>query len=104
MLTVFHRNIGAAIFGAGTVLELLCVIGYIIDTYQKYAASAMAAIIVLRSIVAFALPLAAPSCKSNAFCCPSTVATNHISVYLYKPGHLQRSITNDSNQIWQPWV
>ena len=52
---------GAAIFGAGTVLEILCVMGYIIDTYQKYAASAMAATIVLRSIVAFALPLAAPS-------------------------------------------
>lgn len=61
MLTLFPRNIGAVIFGAGTVLELLCVLGYIIDTYREYAASAMAAIIVLRSIVAFALPLAAPS-------------------------------------------
>ena len=61
MLTVVLRNIGAAIFGAGTVLELLCVMGYMIDTYQKYAASAMAAMIVLRSILAFALPLAAPS-------------------------------------------
>lgn len=60
-LTFICRNIGAAIFGAGTVLELLCVIGYMIDTYQKYTASAMAAIIVLRSVVAFALPLAAPS-------------------------------------------
>lgn len=63
MLTFIGRNIGAAIFGAGIVLEVLCVMGllYIIDTYQNYAASAMAAIIVLRSIVAFALPLAAPS-------------------------------------------
>lgn len=62
MLTsLIRRNIGAAIYGAGTVLELLCVIGYMIDTYQRYAASAMAAIIVLRSILAFALPLAAPS-------------------------------------------
>ena len=61
MLTFSRRNIGAAIFGAGTVLELLCVLGYIIDTYQKYAASAMAAIIVLRSVVAVVLPLAAPS-------------------------------------------
>lgn len=58
-------NIGAAIYGAGTVLEILCVMGYIIDTYQKYAASAMAAMIVLRSIVAFALPLAAPSLYGN---------------------------------------
>lgn len=61
MLNFIGRNIGAAIFGAGTVLEILCVMGYIIDTYQKYAASAMAAIIFLRSIVAFTLPLAAPS-------------------------------------------
>lgn len=61
MLTFIGRNIGAAIFGAGTVLEILCIMRYIIDTYQKYAASAMATIIVLRSVVAFALPLAAPS-------------------------------------------
>ena len=61
MLTHIYRNIGAAIYGGGTVLEILCVMGYIIDTYQKYAASAMAAVIVLRSILAFALPLIAPS-------------------------------------------
>ena len=61
ILIFMRRNIGAAIYGAGTVLEILCVMVYIIDTYQKYAASAMAAMIVLRSIVAFALPLAAPS-------------------------------------------
>lgn len=35
--------------------------GYMIDSYQKYAASAMAAIFVLRSILAFALPLVAPA-------------------------------------------
>ena len=61
MLTLICSNIGAAIYGAGTVLEILCVMGYMIDTYQKYAASAMAAIIVLRSILAFVLPLVAPS-------------------------------------------
>ncbi|RMZ91598.1 hypothetical protein DV736_g1195, partial [Chaetothyriales sp. CBS 134916] len=53
-------NIGAAIYGGGAVLEMLCVIGYVIDTYTKYAASAMAAIIVLRSILAAFLPIAAP--------------------------------------------
>lgn len=56
-----HRNIGAALFAGGTVLEILCVMGYMIDSYQKYAASAMAAILVLRSLLAFALPLVAPS-------------------------------------------
>ncbi|KAL4894554.1 major facilitator superfamily domain-containing protein [Aspergillus ambiguus] len=58
-------NIGAAIYSAGTLVEVLCVTGYIIDTYQKYAASAMAAIIVLRSILAVVLPLAAPSLYQN---------------------------------------
>ncbi|ROW06906.1 hypothetical protein VMCG_04174 [Cytospora schulzeri] len=58
-------NIGAAIFGGGTCLEILCVMGYMIDSYQKYAASAMAAILVLRSILAFALPLVAPALYAN---------------------------------------
>ncbi|BCS18491.1 putative MFS transporter [Aspergillus puulaauensis] len=58
-------NIGAAIYSAGTLIEVLCVTGYIIDTYQKYAASAMAAIFVLRSILAVVLPLAAPSLYAN---------------------------------------
>ncbi|KAL4977330.1 putative MFS transporter [Aspergillus desertorum] len=58
-------NIGAAIYSAGTLVEVLCVTGYIIDTYQKYAASAMAAIFVLRSILAVVLPLAAPSLYDN---------------------------------------
>jgi hypothetical protein len=60
-LTKSCSNIGAGIYGAGTVLEILCVMGYIIDTYQKFAASAMAAIIVLRSILGCVLPLAAPA-------------------------------------------
>ncbi|KAL4795383.1 major facilitator superfamily domain-containing protein [Aspergillus venezuelensis] len=58
-------NIGAAIYSAVTLVEVLCVTGYIIDTYQKYAASAMAAIFVLRSVLAVALPLAAPSLYDN---------------------------------------
>ncbi|KAK7717944.1 hypothetical protein SLS63_010594 [Diaporthe eres] len=53
------KNIGSALFAGGTCLEILCVMGYMIDTYPKYAASAMASILVLRSILAFALPLVA---------------------------------------------
>ncbi|KAG6354256.1 hypothetical protein INS49_004861 [Diaporthe citri] len=52
-------NIGSALFAGGTCLEILCVMGYMIDTYPKYAASAMASVLVLRSILAFALPLVA---------------------------------------------
>ncbi|OOF98554.1 hypothetical protein ASPCADRAFT_162116 [Aspergillus carbonarius ITEM 5010] len=58
-------NIGAAIYGAGTLLEILCVVGYIIDTYPKYAASAVAAVVCFRSLLAFALPLVAPSLYEN---------------------------------------
>ncbi|KAF7125887.1 hypothetical protein CNMCM5793_002246 [Aspergillus hiratsukae] len=54
-------NIGAAIYAGSTVVQLVCVQGYLIDTYQLYAASAMAAVMVLRSLLGFALPLIAPS-------------------------------------------
>ncbi|KAL5045301.1 hypothetical protein BDW71DRAFT_184045 [Aspergillus fruticulosus] len=54
-------NIGAAIYSAGTLVEMLYITGHIIDTYQKYADSSMAATFVLRSILAVVLPLAAPS-------------------------------------------
>lgn len=57
----WFRNIGAAIYAGATVLQLVSVQGYLIDTYPLYAASAMAAVIVLRSILSFALPLVAPS-------------------------------------------
>lgn len=58
-------NIGSALFAGGTCLEILCVMGYMIDTYPKYAASAMASILVLRSILAFALPLVASPLYDN---------------------------------------
>jgi hypothetical protein len=54
-------NIGAAIYAGSTVVQLVCVQGYLIDTYQLFAASAMAAVMVLRSLLGFALPLIAPS-------------------------------------------
>jgi hypothetical protein len=55
------RNIGAAIYSGPTVVQLACVQGYLIDTYQRYAASAMASVMVLRNLLSFALPLVAPS-------------------------------------------
>ncbi|EAL93436.2 MFS transporter, putative, partial [Aspergillus fumigatus Af293] len=44
-------NIGAAIYAGSTVVQLICL----------FAASAMAAVMVLRSLLGFALPLVAPS-------------------------------------------
>lgn len=53
-------DIGVAIFGIGAMLCLQCAQTYIIDSYQRYAASAMAAAVVLRSIAGFAFPIFAP--------------------------------------------
>jgi multidrug resistance protein len=50
-------NIGVAVFGAGTMIGFQCIQTYIIDCYTRYAASALAAITVLRSLAGFAFPL-----------------------------------------------
>ena len=50
-------NIGIGIFACGSVFCLQCMQAYIIDCYTRFAASAMAAAVVLRSIAGFAFPL-----------------------------------------------
>ncbi|KAL4738125.1 major facilitator superfamily domain-containing protein [Aspergillus similis] len=53
-------NIGAAIFTGGTISCLQGMQTYIVDSYQTYAASAMAACAILRSLAGFGFPLFAP--------------------------------------------
>lgn len=53
-------NIGAAIFAAGTIFGFQCIQTYIVDSYTKFAASAIAAATVLRSLAGFVFPLFAP--------------------------------------------
>jgi len=53
-------NIGASIFGVGNMMTFQCMQTYIVDTYTQFAASAMAAVSVLRSLAAFGFPLFAP--------------------------------------------
>lgn len=53
-------NIGACLFGIGNMMTFQCMQTYIVDTYTKFAASAMAAVFVLRSLAAFGFPLFAP--------------------------------------------
>ena len=53
-------DIGVFIFGIGAVPCLQCAQAYIIDSYQRYAASGMGAAVVLRSIAGFAFPIFAP--------------------------------------------
>jgi MFS family permease len=46
-------NIGAAIFAAGTIVCFQCMQTYIVDSYTRYAASGVAAAVVLRSLAGF---------------------------------------------------
>ncbi|KAG5992577.1 hypothetical protein E4U52_002687 [Claviceps spartinae] len=54
-------NAGAAIFALGTIIGFQCIQGYVVDAYPRYAASAVGAITVLRSLAGFAFPLFAPA-------------------------------------------
>lgn len=50
-------NIGAAFFAAGTIASFQCTQTYLVDTYSTFAASAVAAVTVLRSLAGFGFPL-----------------------------------------------
>ncbi|KAI2629887.1 MFS general substrate transporter [Hypoxylon sp. NC1633] len=54
-------NIGAMLFAAGAIIGFQCLQGFLVDAYQRYAASAVGAATVLRSLAGFAFPLFAPS-------------------------------------------
>lgn len=54
-------NIGTAIFAAGNQMVFQCCQTYIVDAYTRFAASAIAATTVLRSLGGFAFPLFAPA-------------------------------------------
>ena len=53
-------NIGVTIFSAGAIVGFQCMQTYIVDAYQRYAASGVAAAVVLRSLAGFSFPLFAP--------------------------------------------
>ncbi|KAL8806845.1 MAG: hypothetical protein Q9182_001105 [Xanthomendoza sp. 2 TL-2023] len=53
-------NIGVVIFSMGVISGFQCVQTYLVDTYTRYAASALAAVTVLRSLAGFSFPLFAP--------------------------------------------
>jgi len=53
-------NIGAAVFAAGVITGFQCIQTYIVDSYTRYAASAVGAATVLRSLAGFGFPLFAP--------------------------------------------
>lgn len=53
-------NIGIGIFSVGCIVAFQCIQTYIVDSYTRYAASALAAAAFLRSIAGFSFPLFAP--------------------------------------------
>ncbi|KAH8681311.1 major facilitator superfamily domain-containing protein [Xylariales sp. PMI_506] len=54
-------NIGACVFAAGSVIGFQCVQTFLVDAYTRYAASAIGAATVLRSLAGFGFPLFASS-------------------------------------------
>ncbi|KAH7390795.1 MFS multidrug transporter-like protein [Phaeosphaeria sp. MPI-PUGE-AT-0046c] len=54
-------NIGACLFCAGVIVGFQCIQTYLVDAYTRYAASAIAAATVLRSLAGFGFPLFAPA-------------------------------------------
>eukprot|EP01114_Cavostelium_apophysatum_P018837 TRINITY_DN5918_c0_g1_i1.p1 TRINITY_DN5918_c0_g1~~TRINITY_DN5918_c0_g1_i1.p1 ORF type:complete len:534 (+),score=74.70 TRINITY_DN5918_c0_g1_i1:173-1774(+) len=50
-------NIGACIFSCGMLLGFLCMQTYLVDTFTLYAASAMSAVTIFRSLFGFGFPL-----------------------------------------------
>ncbi|TVY28870.1 Efflux pump [Lachnellula hyalina] len=54
-------DIGAAIFGCGFFLNTGLILAYVLDSFGKYTASAMAASQLLRMIAGFAFPIFAPA-------------------------------------------
>ncbi|KAF4455990.1 multidrug resistant [Fusarium albosuccineum] len=53
-------NIGAAIFAAGLILSFQCAQTYIVDSYERFAASATGAAAFVRTMAGFSFPLFAP--------------------------------------------
>ncbi|KAI1157152.1 major facilitator superfamily domain-containing protein [Nemania diffusa] len=54
-------NIGAFLFSVATIISFQCLQTYLVDTYTRYAASAVSAGTVFRSLAGFGFPLFAPS-------------------------------------------
>lgn len=57
-------NIGAFLLAIGTIAAFQCVTTYLVDTFMRFAVSAVAAVTVLRSLFGFAFPIFAPAMYS----------------------------------------
>ncbi|KKK14522.1 MFS multidrug transporter, partial [Aspergillus ochraceoroseus] len=59
-------DIGAFLFGMGTIVAFQCAQTYMVDAYTRFAASALAASACMRSLAGFGFPLFAPYMESRA--------------------------------------
>lgn len=53
-------NIGTCIFGMGSIVAYQCIQTYLVDSYTRFAASALSAAAFMRSLAGFGFPLFAP--------------------------------------------
>ncbi|KAF6807062.1 MFS multidrug transporter [Colletotrichum sojae] len=54
-------NLGAVLLSAGVIMGFQGIQAFLVDSYQRYAASAIGAVMVLRSMAGFAFPLFGPA-------------------------------------------
>ncbi|KAF4896219.1 Efflux pump vrtL [Colletotrichum fructicola] len=54
-------NLGAVLFSAGVIVGFQGIQAFLVDTYTRYAASAIGSVMVLRSVAGFGFPLFAPA-------------------------------------------
>lgn len=54
-------NAGAGVFAAGLILSFQCAQTYVVDSYERYAASATGAAAFVRTMAGFGFPLFAPN-------------------------------------------
>ena len=54
-------NLGACVLGIGVIIGFQCIQTFLVDTYTRYAASAIGAATVLRSLCGFFFPIFAPA-------------------------------------------
>ena len=90
--------IGSGFVGAGLILTFMPISVYLVDAYTIYAASAMAANTVLRSLVGAFLPLAGPSMYNklglgwgNSLLAFIAIALWPVSILFYKYGERIRT-------------
>lgn len=79
-------NIGAFVFGLGSIIGFNCVQTFLVDVYTRYAASAVGATTVLRGLAGFAFPLFVPKMYARLGIGLSNTVLAAIAVAIGWPG------------------